>query len=586
MILPLKGRARGAPLPLLTLIASALTLLVLLTISTYRNIDRERKVTERFLFRQGLNVIRALEAGARTGMMRMMWQDEILQTLVEEMAQRGKLLRIMILEAGGRVVADSGPPQSGQSSSMVAPHLQKALKSNDPISWRQGESYWVAKRFIPMTGGPFSRHMHMMGHWSDRRVPPRVALVEMDMRPFLEAQNRDLRHAFLMGLILLALGCASFYFIFVVQNLHIMRRALQSTTSYLGHVVDQMPDGLISLSATGKVLRINPQAMALLGLQRSSPRMTIEALGQPWVDLFQRIRQGEAVHQQEFVIRDPQGHMVPVAVSGSRVSGAQGEDLGVVLLIRDLRDIRALQQQVQRSERLASLGKLAAGVAHEIRNPLSSIKGLAQLFKKRSEEGSEERRFAEVMIQEVDRLNGVISNLLDFARPKEPKVSIISPRQVAQRAFDLLSRDLEAKGIHWELKGDVSPRPIDPHQMTQALINLLLNAMEATPSGGSIRVELRELPDGAWVIVVADSGEGIPEENIPRLFDPFFTTKEGGTGLGLAIVHKIVENHGGTIGVESEAGRGSRFILTFGRYDSSAQATRALYEHDPVGKGN
>jgi two-component system sensor histidine kinase HydH len=565
-----KGPGVRLPLPLITILASVLTLLVLLAISTYRNVERERSRTEEFLRQQGAILIMGLEAGARTGMMRMAWQEEVLQALVEEVASSAGLAGIRVLEPDGRIVAESRAAGVKEPFDSPVP-LADLLDANTAQGWRQGELYVVGKRFVPLVRGMGMGHGPGMGMgpgggrgWPRPVPPPRIVLVGMYLAPYLEAQREDLRHALLMGFLLLLIGSASFYFIFVVQNLRLVRRTLRGMTTYTGHLVEHMPDGLVSVSDGGEILTVNGRARVLLGLADPPVGKPVSALGPTWEAVFQRVRGGQRVLEEETESRSVAGDPIPLAVSASRVQGMDGEELGAVILLRDLREVRTLQERLRRSERLASLGQLAAGVAHEIRNPLSSIRGFAQLFRKRFEDGSEDQRYAEVMVQEVDRLNRVIANLLDFARPQELVLREIRPREVAEHALALVRKEAEARSVRIRLEGNADPQLADPDQLTQALLNLMLNGLEAMDTGGELGLELGSGQEGkGWTLRISDTGEGIPRENLSRLFDPFFTTKKRGTGLGLAIVHRIVESHGGSILVESEPGRGTSFVLSF-----------------------
>ena len=225
---------------------------------------------------------------------------------------------------------------------------------------------------------------------------------------------------------------------------------------------------------------------------------------------------------------------------------------------------RDLQEKVHRSERLASLGRLAAGVAHEIRNPLSSIKGFAQYFVKRFSGHDEEQGYASVMVKEVDRLNRVITDLLDFAGPKEPRREPQSLETIAEQALKLLAPDLEARKV--EVVKDYDPDlptvSVDRDRISQVFINLLLNALESMEAGGEIRISLHRCgPPPAVEASVADTGAGIPESDREKVFEPFFSKKRKGTGLGLAIVHQIVESHRGDIRVESRPGKGTTFRI-------------------------
>jgi len=220
---------------------------------------------------------------------------------------------------------------------------------------------------------------------------------------------------------------------------------------------------------------------------------------------------------------------------------------------------------VQRSQRLASIGRLAAGVAHEIRNPLSSIKGFATYFKERYREVPEDQKTAEVMIQEVERLNRVIGQLLEFAKPMRIQEKSISIQDLIQHSVKLIQGDVNKKQIHidTDISLEIDKMMIDPDRFKQVLLNLYLNAIEAMGAEGTLSVGLgRDEDDGDIQIVVSDTGAGIRAEDLPHVFDPYFTSKSSGTGLGLAIVLKIIESHGGKIRVESQPEEGTTITIT------------------------
>jgi two-component system sensor histidine kinase HydH len=256
------------------------------------------------------------------------------------------------------------------------------------------------------------------------------------------------------------------------------------------------------------------------------------------------------------------GRIVPVSVSASRIVNEVGDFVGEVMILRDLGEVRRLQDEVRRQENLAALGSLAAGVAHEIRNPLSAIKGLASFFAAQFEDGSDAQDAAGVMIQEVDRLNRAITELLDFARPTDLKPQSADLPALLDRSLKMIQQDAAAKNIRIELKINegVCPAMIDPDRLTQCLLNLYLNAIEAMEDGGVLAVDCCP-EDGGLKITVSDTGRGIAPEHLSKIFDPYFTTKKTGTGLGLAIVHKIIEAQLGRIKVESTPGRGSSFSI-------------------------
>jgi two-component system sensor histidine kinase HydH len=236
---------------------------------------------------------------------------------------------------------------------------------------------------------------------------------------------------------------------------------------------------------------------------------------------------------------------------------------GSVILFRDLTELRQLKAEIARSQRLASIGSLAAGVAHEIRNPLSSIKGFATYFREKLRGSPEDTRTADIMIQEVERLNRVVRQLLDLSRPMEMKKVPTSVGSLIEHTLKLTELQARKKGV--SIKTDIAPGTtdavVDPDRIKQALLNLCLNALEAMKAGGILTLTLRRQDERTLRIGISDTGPGISREEIDRIFDPFYTTKTSGTGLGLAIVHRIVEAHGGEIRVTSEPGGGTTFTI-------------------------
>ncbi|MGR7811639.1 two-component system sensor histidine kinase ZraS [Klebsiella aerogenes] len=227
------------------------------------------------------------------------------------------------------------------------------------------------------------------------------------------------------------------------------------------------------------------------------------------------------------------------------------------------RSRQQLQEAMARKEKLMALGHLAAGVAHEIRNPLSSIKGLAKYFAERTPPGGEAQELALVMAKEADRLNRVVSELLELVRPAHLNYQSVDINALIHHSLQLVSQDAQSRGIELQF----TPRPeltsikADPDRLNQVLLNLYLNAMQAIGRDGVIHVSASEADRQRVKIVVKDSGKGMSDEELQAIFTPYFTTKADGTGLGLAVVQNIIEQHGGTIRAESQPGAGAIFTL-------------------------
>ena len=227
------------------------------------------------------------------------------------------------------------------------------------------------------------------------------------------------------------------------------------------------------------------------------------------------------------------------------------------------RSQRLLQDATHRREKLVALGHLAAGVAHEIRNPLSSIKGLAKYFAERTPAGGESHELAQVMAKEADRLNRVVSELLELVKPAHLKWQPVDLNEVVAHSLQLVSQDALSRAVtlNFSAQPGLCRIQADPDRLNQVLLNLYLNAIQSIGRDGSITVALSEAGDGRVMLSVTDSGKGMTEEQKQAIFTPYFTTKADGTGLGLAVVQNIVEQHGGTIQVTSAPGKGATFTL-------------------------
>ena len=281
---------------------------------------------------------------------------------------------------------------------------------------------------------------------------------------------------------------------------------------------------------------------------------------------------GKVIPERDADLFRSKANPLPVSLSAAKIIGSEGAFLGYLFILRDLGEIRRLQKQLRQSERLSALGNLAAGVAHEIRNPLSSIKGYATYLTEKLKNDKMAYATGNILIQETERLNRVMSDLLSVAKPLDLRLQSVRIENVLEQAVRVISSDAEEKGVAVHLR---LPRPgdgpqgevrLDPDRLIQALLNLLVNAVQATEPGGSIEVALEsgraQAADGAfWSISISDTGCGMSAQTVAQLFTPYFTTKASGTGLGLVLTQQIVERHGGEIKVFSQPDKGSTFTI-------------------------
>jgi two-component system nitrogen regulation sensor histidine kinase GlnL len=252
------------------------------------------------------------------------------------------------------------------------------------------------------------------------------------------------------------------------------------------------------------------------------------------------------------------------------------------LLLRDMKHTKELEEDLKRADRLVLIGTLAAGLAHEIRNPLGGIKGAAQLLRRSADSNRSVREFTDIMIREVDRVDLLIEQLLDLSRPAQLTLAAVNIHEILEDVLLLEGQTVNDREIHIRKRFDPSLPPIrgDRAQLTQVFLNLVKNAFQAMKRSGALTITTRLETDYhirgqdtgpnrfIWVDL-ADEGGGIREEDLPHIFSPFFTTKINGTGLGLATCYRIIKEHGGTIRVETTEGKGSTFKVSLVVADSN-----------------
>ncbi len=369
-------------------------------------------------------------------------------------------------------------------------------------------------------------------------------------------------------------------------------RELADLSRFTEGILRTMGSAVVAVNPEGRIAYVNPAAEALLGrsaadlLHRDAAEVLCTRGGASLV----ADPSGAGDVSGEVDLKRDDGRVVTVDVRVNRHEGKDGEEEGTVVILTDRTDLKRAEEEARRKERLASLGELSAGVAHEIRNPLAGIAASAQLLQSRLAEEDPRRRFAEVILEEAARLDRIVDSLLRFARPPAPRLAEDSLTRCVERALELVREEAVRRGV--EIVRDFDPDLprvwIDSDQMVQVALNLLSNAVQAMQEdGGTLRVALRlekrrpyvrrragrreedggGLPQGRaplqeWVeLEVTDSGQGVPAEALERIFDPFFTTRRSGTGLGLPIAQAIVHEHGGMITLSSEPGRGTTVLV-------------------------
>ncbi|HIC85834.1 MAG TPA: PAS domain S-box protein [Desulfobacterales bacterium] len=559
---------------------------------TLEYLDRQNKKTTELLVEKGAALIRSFEAGTRTGMLGMNWGRHQIQRLLSETSKQPDIIHLIITDSNGLILAHSDLDQVGTIYKTGLELSQ--LAEEETVKWREISGpnglkvFEVYRKFEPVR-----RNFGRMGMW--KRMGPMwrglvpetdnrdlVIFVGLDMTPVEIARREDTFHMIIMAFILLLIGFAGIVSLFLAQAYRGVRVELSKVQAFSDNLVKNMPAGLVAVDNRGFIIAFNNEAEKILEVKESY------ILGKKFKDylppeIYKAIleaKEGSGPVEREGTVILEDGKEIPLHITATLLKEEGGDLMGIVALIRDLTQIKQLENEVARSQRLAAIGRLAAGVAHEIRNPLSSIKGFATYFREKCHHIPEGRSTAEVMIQEVERLNRVIGQLLDFARPDTVLKRPVDIQKLLQDSIRMVQQDAEKKGVTIELDSSHLEVSLDPDRVKQALLNLYLNALDAMDSGGTMRVESSyDEKKEALLITVSDTGQGIKEQDLPHVFDPYFTTKSSGTGLGLSIVLKIVEAHKGKLNIESNYGKGTTVSLVFPiKEDTQKESRDALHQ--------
>lgn len=573
-------------------IGISLILITVVAFQTIMNYNREKKIMGKLLKEKGAALIRSFEAGAKTGMRGMMGNEANMQTLLEETSSQPDISYIFIVDKSGKVLAHNDRQMIG--TRFVDIDFKENLTAIDLPQWRivdknnKTNYFEVYKTFLPFLkdlrassrtgmmgrmGSQGNMSMWCSPNWMkdlpmDRIIDPEnrpVIFIGMDVRPFEEAIAEDIKNSVIMVVVIFLLGMAGVVSLFWAQSYTRSRRLLQDTRAFASETIANLPMGIIVVNESSDISYINDAACILLGtsIPAAKKETAKDVLpGELW-QLCEIVNTGKKIVEKELILKTIDNKAAPVTVSVTDIIGEEGNFIGFVFILKDLSEIRALEIEIQRKEKLAALGTLAAGIAHEVRNPLSSIKGYATFFGSLFENESENQKAAHIMAGEVDRVDRVISELLEFARPADLNLQETDIDQFIRNSLRIIKHEAEVAKVNIITKIDPSLPilRIDPDRFTQVLLNLYINAIQAMKDGGDLTVNVRTQYDTV-IFTITDTGKGISPDDQANIFTPYYTTKKNGTGLGLAIVYKIIESHNGTINIESVNGEGTTVSIS------------------------
>jgi two-component system sensor histidine kinase HydH len=593
------------------LLAAAIGLLsLIIIIFAANNIKREKAMLSEGLFRKGEAIIRFVEAGMRASVMTSMMGGMIglnapdvegvaaqTQRLIEQAIESPDIYYIAIIDVSGKVLVHSDSLKIGNT---INRDINILVKADTGGAFHIIEQPFLSQKFFEVLspfrpfrnrGGvkrlqeqfmqqsrpntdlsPQTDTLAGSGHQSSlgSDTHPQFILVGLDMTELEDTIKRYRFQMIFMSITLLLVGLGGWISLMAAQGYSISQETLKRMRAFTGILISKLPVGIIATDHENKIRTFNSTAAAMTGLSLEKVQD-----GEPEAVLSSKVSRFFPLHENSDEITDRDVRLAggdnvhySLHLISLPVYNQDSSFMGRVLLMYDLSELKRLEKEIQRHDRLVALGKMAAGVAHEVRNPLSSIKGFATLLGSKFKEGSQEHEAADLMVYEAERLNRSITELLNYARPTTLNKEQINLGNLVASSLKLIGSDAQALGVKTslEIDPDISDIDIDRDKINQVLLNLYLNGLQAM-EGSDLKKELKvsvrsDASVGAVIIEVQDNGKGIPQENIDKVLDPYFTTKPEGTGLGLALAYKIIDEHNGTIRFKSAKGKGTTVSVT------------------------
>ncbi len=385
------------------------------------------------------------------------------------------------------------------------------------------------------------------------------------------SENTVLQYLVLIGIFIISV----LILISVIRGQKLEEQAsqLQESERKYHSLVENSPDGIMVLDISGQILNMNPALEKMSGYlsNSTSNKTSFQFVDQRYLkqtlNCFERTKEG-IPQKCESAIVHREGHSVHVKLI-SIPHIVHGKVQGVIVIVEDITEFKETEALLRRSEKLTAVGELAAGVAHEIRNPLTSLKGFATLVYSSSED-DKSKEFLQIMLSEIDRINFIVSEFMLLAKPQEKEFGESDLISLLQHVVALLKSQAILKNIVIRTQYECDHFPIlgEENQLKQVFVNVVKNAIEAMPNGGTIFVKVKENEKKEAVITIVDQGVGIPEHQLPRIGEPFYTLKENGTGLGLMVSFSIIDNHNGRMRLTSVEGEGTTVEVILPVYEN------------------
>ena len=559
-------------------LAAAFSLLaIIITVFAMNNYRRDKALMTDIFLEKGITLIRVVASSARSSIfsglrggkdLEDLWPGNV-QSVLEHASEHPGVKIVALVDSKGEILADS-LPEAGEEH--VSKQTQEFLAALDgertdirPFSFRiskeQNKAVFQVAAFFPPIGKRFLKqlrqlppaliargekgHMIMQHHFASPQWRQKiealnkekyVILVELDMQPFNERLKRQKLEIIILSIVLFLVGFGGWLSILTLQGLKGSQSRLRRVEAFRDILISSLPVGLIATDTNGGIILYNRFSQELTGISEKKALGGNSTVFNEMPDIYAAFKT-PGTPQKELYQKEVQlscGSGISHTVQLSRLAIIDSDDtfVGTLLMMQDLSQVKKLEKELRRSERLAALGKMAAGVAHELRNPLSSIRGLALVLQSKFSAENPDKKTAEILVQEVERLNRSIAELLDYARPQTLQKVDVDLHKILNKGVSLLCIDAEAAGVRMVTDfPEVLPMiQADEDRLNQVFLNLFLNGIQAMEFGGTLTVHTAKTDDSIKV-TVSDTGSGIEPDNLSRVFDPYFTTKPEGTGV-------------------------------------------------------
>ncbi|MFH1335937.1 MAG: ATP-binding protein [Candidatus Zixiibacteriota bacterium] len=450
---------------------------------------------------------------------------------------------------------------------LASKKVEKMLKIGQEPFLQSTLAEGVAKSRITSFDG--KDVLEVVKAFQSEEIPSGIFRIGLSLDGYRKVASSYQKQMLLFSVILFFLGLLIIGVVIINQNYFVLDRSYKEIKTLTGNVLEAMHSAVVAVDEKEKIIMLNRLAEELFGIKRN------HTLNQKYDSIFpddpclikQTMEKKRASQDMETTFKTPSGSSRNLLIGSSCLFDEQNQFRGAVAVIHDVTELKKYEEEAKRAERLSALGNLAAGVAHEIRNPLNAISITVQRLRSEFEprkDREEYLSFIQTVLNEIKRLDNIINQFLSLA--KAQKLTLVSSdmNKFMNEVISLVEMDARDKNVRVVKTMDRLPQlRIDPNEMKKALLNIMLNGVQAMPEGGELQVQSHiDDSKGDVIIRITDSGVGISKENLSTIFQPYFSTKEKGTGIGLSIAYRIISDHKGKIEVESEVGKGTTFIIT------------------------